>query len=580
MAEREVRIKFTGESGVLKGQAAELRTLFGNLMSDTDDVRSAGEKWAAAHKQQSARIRAEMDDVTTSAAVLADSLGAEMVAALERSGRSVEEQVQELVRLGLTHDDIRLSSDQLADALRDRDAALRQSAGEVGDGFKRVAAEADNSRSVMANMVGNSAQDLGELAGITGTAGVAIGQLAEYATEGNISLAGLAKAAGPMLVLGLAVQSLADASARAEARAKALKDAQEAVASGEAERAAKSLVDSYGGLYDMAARLGISTETLTLAITGNADAYAEADLAALTYITTVRGGVQEGTNFQVALARARDTWVSTGQEIATTTSRYGEVEAVIQSLIPSLVKEEESTRAAADAAREAEEAQRGLTDARLAAIDSGYAVRDAQDRYTEALERAAGAQDDAATGVDELRQAQDDAVQAALGVASATLAQAEAQAEANGQTLTGQQRNAILIESLYGLLTSISPDSPLAAALRDHIATLQGVPSAVNTNVTATGTQSVWDQIQGLVTKAGEVPGEVPVDAAADVDTAVAEVDRLKVKIGELPTEVSVLFQLPGAAVALADLERLRLKLREVERAADDAEWAVARVAD
>src|SRR5262245_42798106 len=55
-------------------------------------------------------------------------------------------------------------------------------------GVKDLGTEADQTRSVMANMVGNATQDLGELGGIAGTAGVAIGQLGEYATEGGIGL--------------------------------------------------------------------------------------------------------------------------------------------------------------------------------------------------------------------------------------------------------------------------------------------------------------------------------------------------------------------------------------------------------
>ena len=42
----------------------------------------------------------------------------------------------------------------------------------------------------MANLVGNSSQDLGELGGVAGTAGVAIGQLGEYAVDGGTSPAG------------------------------------------------------------------------------------------------------------------------------------------------------------------------------------------------------------------------------------------------------------------------------------------------------------------------------------------------------------------------------------------------------
>jgi hypothetical protein len=75
------------------------------------------------------------------------------------------------------------------------------------DGIRKVGDEADQSRSVLANMAGNAAQDLGALGGVAGTAGVAIGQLAEYATEGNINLTNLAKVAGPMV--GLAVATAA-----------------------------------------------------------------------------------------------------------------------------------------------------------------------------------------------------------------------------------------------------------------------------------------------------------------------------------------------------------------------------------
>src|SRR5262245_63481946 len=55
-------------------------------------------------------------------------------------------------------------------------------------------------------MAGNAAQDLGELGGAVGTLGVGIGQLAEYAVDGNIALENLAKVAAPTALLaGLSV---------------------------------------------------------------------------------------------------------------------------------------------------------------------------------------------------------------------------------------------------------------------------------------------------------------------------------------------------------------------------------------
>ena len=48
-SEREVKIRFTGESAVLKGSAGEVRKVFQMLTSDLNDSRGAGEKLAAAY---------------------------------------------------------------------------------------------------------------------------------------------------------------------------------------------------------------------------------------------------------------------------------------------------------------------------------------------------------------------------------------------------------------------------------------------------------------------------------------------------------------------------------------------------
>ena len=50
-------------------------------------------------------------------------------------------------------------------------------------GLDDVGKSADSSKSVLANMVGNSTQDLGALGGVAGSAGVAIGQIGEYAAD-------------------------------------------------------------------------------------------------------------------------------------------------------------------------------------------------------------------------------------------------------------------------------------------------------------------------------------------------------------------------------------------------------------
>jgi hypothetical protein len=74
--------------------------------------------------------------------------------------------------------------------------------------IKNIGDTADQSRSVLANMVGNSAQEIGALTGVAGPAGVALGQLGEYAADGNIKLGNLAAVAGPLVAVGVALQGI------------------------------------------------------------------------------------------------------------------------------------------------------------------------------------------------------------------------------------------------------------------------------------------------------------------------------------------------------------------------------------
>lgn len=110
--------------------------------------------------------------------------------------------VNNLRQVGAEFEDIEAKAKQLADAMRQVDGvkleATNQGLTSVSNNLGHVRDNADQSRSVMANMAGNTAQDLGELGGAVGTLGVGLGQLAEYAAEGNISLANLSKVVGPV----------------------------------------------------------------------------------------------------------------------------------------------------------------------------------------------------------------------------------------------------------------------------------------------------------------------------------------------------------------------------------------------
>jgi hypothetical protein len=109
-------------------------------------------------------------------------------------------------KMGVAFDAVTADAKEFADVL-ERGVNMDRTTSElrhVGDELDTVRSNSDQSRSVLANMAGNAAQDLGELGGVVGTLGVGIGQLAEYATEGNIGLKDLGKVAGPMAGLAAA----------------------------------------------------------------------------------------------------------------------------------------------------------------------------------------------------------------------------------------------------------------------------------------------------------------------------------------------------------------------------------------
>lgn len=215
MADREVRIRFTGDSKVLKNSASEVRAVFQKLIEDENDARGAGEKLADAQKTVADKMRAEMKAISETADVLADSLGPEMVAAIEASGRTVEDEVQRFQKLGLTLEDITRDSDLLAAGMKDLDDAARQGSGSIGDGFKKVQADTDKASTAMHNFSGNVVGDLAAAGAGFGPLGEGVGQLIEGALDGEAAFANLAGAAAGMGIIAFAMSRFQQQKERA-----------------------------------------------------------------------------------------------------------------------------------------------------------------------------------------------------------------------------------------------------------------------------------------------------------------------------------------------------------------------------
>lgn len=209
---------------LLQGESKSLVDALSSADAALDGTETAAQRLAAQMSAMAKVIESEGKQAAAATEALSSAMGADLVAAVERSGGSVQQLVAELHQAGAAYDDLRANAEQVAASLREVDAAGRAASDGIAprahaaaDGIQRVRTEADQSRSVLANMVGNSAQDMGALAGATGTVGVALGQLAEYAAEGNISMGKLGAMVPVMLAVAGAMYGLSEnAKAAAE----------------------------------------------------------------------------------------------------------------------------------------------------------------------------------------------------------------------------------------------------------------------------------------------------------------------------------------------------------------------------
>jgi hypothetical protein len=99
--------------------------------------------------------------------------------------------------------ELRGDLDQLEGAIKDLDGTsatvevkadtepVKRGLVETKEQVGEVGKSADGAGSALANMVGNSAQDLGSLGGVAGSAGVAIGQMAEYMADARLAGEGM-----------------------------------------------------------------------------------------------------------------------------------------------------------------------------------------------------------------------------------------------------------------------------------------------------------------------------------------------------------------------------------------------------
>lgn len=154
-------------------------------------------------------VAAEAKAATEAAQALGQALGAELSA-----GVDLHRMVHEFENMGLTLEEVKLNANQLGTKLREVGAS--GGIAQIGQRTRAVSADTDRlsdsargAHSALANMVGNASQDIGSITGVAGSAGVALGQMAEFAADAALAGEGLGSALGSMVKVAAPIAGLA-----------------------------------------------------------------------------------------------------------------------------------------------------------------------------------------------------------------------------------------------------------------------------------------------------------------------------------------------------------------------------------
>jgi hypothetical protein len=163
------------------------------------------------------------------------------------------------------------------------------------------------------------------------------------------------------------------------------------------------------------------------------------------------------------------------------------------------------------ASQNAEAGIAALSQAQQEAANSAKAEADAEDQLYDAIHKSTDAnfayeqaQIDLKNAQDAVKKGTGDATEnnlrlreAYVKVADAAVAQAEANAEASGSTLTASQKADIYRSTLENLAAQLGPNDPLRKRLQEYINELNSIPSSKNTTIGYTTARSVSTQGSG-----------------------------------------------------------------------------------
>jgi hypothetical protein len=524
------------------------------------------------------KVGAEAKETAVAADALGRALGPELAAQADTTRI-----VADLQKLGLTADEIAANADQLGAKLKeladiDVGGKLGGSLGTARGKMDEMGQSASSSKSVLANMVGNSAQDLGALAGVAGSAGVAFGQMGEYIADAKASGEGFGSilksfggVAAPLVGIAIATQlisehmqniaeakafnakrvtdyasKLDDAKVSAEELLDVLNDDKStgifARVDGETKDLDKSVratlgtfqafqdvLADPGGVDDYADSIleaGKNAHLTRIEMTGLEQAVAAArdgDIGGLTVLRAKNAGMLDEILTLTALAAATKTVTGGTEEAAFQTEFYGDALGEADKAGKDLAT---ATEILAQAQEDAAAATQAHTDAIDAQLEAMLGAADSHIAYTDALDDVISAQNesrDAMVAEAEAQTALDKAIKehGAASKEATEATEALTDAKEGSVSASKSERDAAISAAQaavqYGNDTASASGHTLTAAQRLDTLNASLIYSAQN--ATPAAKQAIIDYIA----ETNKISAEKATEIVANAHTDVAE---------------------------------------------------------
>jgi hypothetical protein len=476
----------------------------------------------------------EIKRVTPLVVDYAQKFGVDLVSAATQVGKALDGNVGALKRNGVSIDEAMFKTDRfgaVVDALGNQVAGFAEAEAQTFNGQiqqmkNNLGDLAEGVGAGVVDVVGGAARSLNGLSqslnsvnpGITRTAGqfaalgtAAIGAIGALSfvggqaikmrdrftvlgDDGTRSLNNLGKAAkGVGVAMGVAAAALAvyaihqSQAARAAAE---MAEIQQKVTSGsvqQVEQYAKELaaVIQLRGGYDKFIDGNLEAAVRMLQVAEASESTrAEFERQGIT-LDDMRAAVDEAAESQARANRVSQDAQSIVNELTGELDELADGSEDAADAAAELARKSEAVKKAMDAERKAvEDAVRAINDKRDAsrrAADASFNLRRAEDGLRDAVRAANDVVKSGTTDLREIERAMDDATQAAAAQADAVVELKDQQAVANGQTLTGQQRQAEWNRAM--LASAATLDGPLQQAVVDYIADVNRIPRGTLTDV-------------------------------------------------------------------------------------------------